>query len=90
MNVLLFDLENGSKTLGNKEFIKDRFNLPVLAPSTFNQFQLVLGQLYQQETVQVVEKIGGLEISDEQRVLKLKDPKLKVDAVVIDTVRQLH
>ena len=47
MNILLFDLENGSKTLGGRDLIQKKFNFPVLSPASFDEFQNTIVQLYQ-------------------------------------------
>jgi hypothetical protein len=89
MNILLFDLENGSKTLGSKEAISKKFNLPVLSPSTFQQFQKTVGQLYAVEKKEVKVKVGSLDVTEERFQTVIRDPKLSIDAVVIDTVSEL-
>ena len=89
MNILLFDLENGSKTLGNREDIAKEFNLPVLSPSSFDQFQATITQLYAVEKKQISVKLGALDIKEERNITVVKDPKLTIDAVIIDTVSEL-
>ncbi len=89
MNILLFDLENGSKTLGSRADITKEFNLPVLSPSDFNQFQNTITQLYAVEKKQVSIKVGTLDIKEERNVTVVKDPKLSIDAVIVDTVSEL-
>ena len=50
MNVLYLDLEHGSQTLGSEKAIEDMFSFPVLSPSTWKQFQSLIGQLYTTKT----------------------------------------
>ena len=89
MNILLFDLENGSKTLGGHEDIKKMFNLPVLTPSSFIQTTDVFHQIYQTKTNSVQKDVGPLKINEEHFVTTAKDDSFKVDAVVIDTFSEL-
>ena len=89
MNILLFDLENGSKTLGGHEDIKKMFNLPVLTPSSFIQTTDVFHQIYQTKTNSVQKNVGPLTINEEHFVTTAKDESFKVDAVVIDTFSEL-
>ena len=90
MNILLFDLENGSKTLGGKEAIQKEFKLPVLTPGTFQQFQETLGQLYVEETVNEKVMVAGLSIDQPTKKIGLRGGLGdKIDAVVIDTVSEL-
>ena len=89
MNILLFDLENGSKTLGSHTDIQKEFGMPVLSPSTFSQFESTIGQLFTTVKEKVPIKVGNLEIEEERNVVKLRDPDTKIGAIVIDTVSEL-
>ena len=89
MNILLFDLENGSKTLGSRETIQKSFGLPVLSPGTFEDFGVVFGQLYEETGTDHPVKVGNLEIQEHRKVQSLKDPTYPIDAVVIDTFSEL-
>ena len=88
MKILLFDLESGSKTLGNPESIQNDFGLPVLSPSSFSQFQNTISQLYTATSEEVIVKVGSLEVKEE-RNKTIPNGDLKIDAVVIDTVSEL-
>jgi hypothetical protein len=88
MNVLLFDLEHGSQTLGSKDRIKDIFNLPVLSPGDWGQFQNTMASLYKQQKITQVIKIGDTEIEEESTKVVPKNGT-KIDAVVLDTFSEL-
>ena len=88
MNVLYLDLEHGSQTLGSEKAIEDMFSFPVLSPSTWKQFQSLIGQLYTTKTVVKTKKIGSLEIKEESSVVVPKNGT-KIDAFVVDTFSEL-
>ena len=88
MKVLYFDLEHGHQTLGSKEECERIFGLPVLSPSTWDQFQGILSNIYTSKTETVVKKIGSLEIPETHTVVVPKD-NVKVDALVLDTFSEL-
>ena len=89
MNILLFDLENGSKTLGSHESIQKSFGLPVLSPGSFEDFGVVFGQLYKETGTDHPVKVGNLEIQEHRKVQSLQDPTYPIDAIVIDTFSEL-
>ena len=89
MNVLLFDLENGSKTLGSRETIQKSFGLPVLAPRAFEDFGAVLGQLYTSDGTEHTVIVGNVEIQEFRNERMLRDSAVPIDAVVIDTFSEL-
>ena len=89
MNILLFDLENGSKSLGSHNYIQKEFGLPVLSPSTFDQFNNVIGQIYEIANEEVDVKVGSLTVKENRTVIKPKDPQLTIDAIVVDTFSEL-
>tara|TARA_R100001244_G_scaffold117788_1_gene87623 strand:+ start:97 stop:843 length:747 start_codon:yes stop_codon:yes gene_type:complete len=88
MNVLYLDLEHGSQTLGSEKAIEDMFSFPVLSPSTWKQFQSIIGQLYTTKTVVKTKKIGSLEIKEESSVVVPMNGT-KIDAFVVDTFSEL-
>ena len=61
MKYLMFDFEHGSQSIGSKDHIEKTLCLPLLTPSTCNQFQDVIAVLYMQETVDKEVKIGSLQ-----------------------------
>ena len=88
MNVLYLDLEHGSQTLGSEKAIEDMFSFPVLSPSTWKQFQSLIGQLYTTKTVVKTKKVGSLEIKEESSMVVPKNGT-KIDAFVVDTFSEL-
>ena len=89
MNILLFDLENGSKSLGNHSEIQKNFGLPVLSPTTFDQFNNVIGQIYDIKNEEVEVKVGTIPVKEQRTVIVTKDPELAIDAIVVDTFSEL-
>jgi len=89
MNILLFDLENGSKTLGNRGDIQKSFGLPVLSPGSFEDFSTVITQLYDKTEDDHPVLIGNREIQEHRIVRTLADPTFPIDALVIDTFSEL-
>jgi hypothetical protein len=89
MNILLFDLENGSKTLGNPKDIQKSFGLPVLSPGSYEDFGVVMGQLYGMIEDDHPVTVGNLEIQEHRIVRTLVDPTFPIDAIVIDTFSEL-
>ena len=89
MNILLFDLENGSKTLGSRGNIQKSFGLPVLSPGSFEDFSTVMSQLYNKTEDDHAVTVGNLEVQEHRIVRSLKDPTFPIDALVIDTFSEL-
>ena len=89
MNILLFDLENGSKTLGNRKDIQKSFGLPVLSPGSFEDFSTVMSQLYSKSEDDHDVTVGNLQIQEHRIVRSLRDPSFPIDALVIDTFSEL-
>ncbi len=88
MNILLFDLENGSKTLGGRDLIQKKFNFPVLSPASFDEFQNTIVQLFEVSQEEVIVDVGGVKIKENRLKTTTKD-NLVIDAVVIDTFSEL-
>ncbi len=88
MKVLYFDLEHGHQTLGSKEECQKIFGYPVLSPSTWDQFQDVIGNIYTSKTEKIIQKIGSLEIP-ETRTSVVPKNDTQVDAIVLDTFSEL-
>ena len=88
MNILYLDLERGSQTLGSEETIQKMFNFPMLCPSSWDQFQSVMGQLYTQKTTEVTKMLGDLEIKEQKHTIVPKNGTT-VDALIIDTFSEL-
>jgi len=88
MNVLYLDLEHGSQTLGSEKAIEDMFSFPVLSPSTWKQFQSLIGQLYTTKNTIKTKMVGTLEIKEESSTVVPKNGT-KIDAFVVDTFSEL-
>jgi hypothetical protein len=89
MNILYFDVEHGSQTLGSKETIAKQFKLPMLNPSSWNEFQETIGKLYKNETVkEKIELSKGFEIDQVVTKVTAKDG-LTIDTLIIDTFSEL-
>ena len=89
MKVLYFDVEHGSQTLGSKETIAKEFGLPMLNPSSWNEFQQTIAKIY--KTEKVTEKIdmgGGLSIDQVKSKISPRE-NFSADTVVIDTFSEL-
>ena len=89
MNILLFDLENGSKSLGNRDTIQKQFGLPVLSPGTFEDFGIVFGQIYEECGEEHTVMLGKREIKEFRKTQKLVDDIPPIDVLVIDTFSEL-
>ena len=88
MNILLFDLEDGHKTIGGKNEVQKLFGLPVLSPSTYAEFQSTIIQLYTTQNVEEVVDIGGLQVKQSKSNVITKS-KVPIDAIIIDTFSEL-
>jgi len=88
MKTLYFDLEHGYKTLGSKEHINSIFGYPVLSPSTWNQFQSIIGGIYKQEEKTVETKIGEGTIVHTEHIVMPKNGTI-VNALIVDTFSEL-
>ena len=88
MNILLFDLEDGHKTIGGKDEVQKLFGLPVLSPGTYAEFQSTIVQLYTTENVEEVVDIGGLQVKQSKSNVVTKS-KVPIDAIIIDTFSEL-
>ena len=89
MKTLYFDVEQGSQTLGSKKTIQKNFGLPMLTPSSWDEFQETIGKIYKTEKVK--EKIDmGSGLSIDQVTSKIS-PRgdFKADTIVIDTFSEL-
>ena len=87
-NILMFDLEHGSQTLGSKDKIKENFNLPVLSPGSWDQFLNTMASLYEQKAITKKIKIGETEIEEQTKEVMLRNGT-QIDAICIDTFSEL-
>ena len=88
MNILLFDLEDGHKTIGGKDEVQKLFGLPVLSPSTYAEFQSTIVQLYTTQNTEEIVYIGGLQVKQSKSNIITKS-KVPIDAIIIDTFSEL-
>ena len=52
MKTLLVDLENGYKSIGSKESIKEKFGLPVLNFNEFSSFRDFIAQIWTRKKIE--------------------------------------
>ena len=86
--ILLFDTEDGSKTLGGESTVQELFGCPPLKPDSWDSFQKTLVQLYVDKTFEVEKKIAGISIMETQQRKVLKDG-VEIDGIIIDTFSEL-
>jgi hypothetical protein len=86
MNILMFDFENGHKSLGSKEGIEDMFNLPVLSPTSWSSFKNTISQLYSLQRVSCDKVVGSITIKElENKYVSKQD----IDVLIFDTGTEL-
>ena len=88
MKYLMFDFEHGSQSIGSKDHIEKTLGLPLLTPSTWNQFQDVIAGLYKQETVDKEVKIGSLTVKQSENKVMPRNGTI-IDGVILDTFSEL-
>ena len=88
MKVLYFDLERGHQTLGSRKGIQTMFGYPVLSPHTWDEFQQIISQIYTTQKVERINKIGDIEVKEQETVVVPKNGTI-VDAIVLDTFSEL-
>tara|TARA_R110000824_G_scaffold87475_2_gene215640 strand:- start:5154 stop:5915 length:762 start_codon:yes stop_codon:yes gene_type:complete len=84
----MFDFEHGSQSLGSKDHIEKTLGYPLLTPSTWDQFQGVIGNLYKQETVESDVKVGNLVVKQSENKVLPKNGTV-IDGVILDTFSEL-
>ena len=88
MKYLMFDFEHGSQSIGSKEHVEKTLGLPLLTPSTWNQFQDVIAGLYKQETVDKEISIGNLKVKQSENRVVPRNGTV-IDGVILDTFSEL-
>ena len=86
--LLLFDTEDGSKTIGGEEQVKELFGCLPLKPDTWDSFNNTINQIYVDKTLNIEKKIAGITVMDTQIRKVLKDD-IKMDGIIIDTFSEL-
>ena len=84
MKTLLIDLENGYKSIGSKETIKEKFGLPVLNFNDFTSFRSFVGQLWVRKKVEKEVNIGGVSVPQSTWEITPKNG-VDIGCLVIDT-----
>ena len=86
--ILLFDTEDGSKTLGGESSVQKLFGCPPLKPDTWDSFGKTLVQLYVDKVFHVEKKIAGIPVMETQQKKVLRDG-VEIDGIIIDTFSEL-
>ena len=86
--ILLFDTEDGSKTLGGESSVPKMLGCPPLNPDTWDSFIDTLKQLYVDKTFKTEKKIAGISIMETQQKKVLKDG-VEIDGIIVDTFSEL-
>ena len=81
MKYLMFDFEHGSQSIGSREHVEKVLGFPLLTPSTWNQFQDVIANLYKQETVENEVKVGNLTVKQSENVVVPRNGTI-IDGVI--------
>ena len=84
MKTLYVDLENGYKTLGSKDKIKQMFGYQPLSFNDFSGFRQFIKQVWSVQMVETTVDIDGVKIKQNQRKVIAKDGT-NVECLVIDT-----
>ena len=89
MKTLYFDVEHGSQTLGSKETIGKNFGLPMLSPSSWDEFQETIGKLYtSKKSTEKVDMGNGFTVNQTTNKIVTRE-NLVVDTLVVDTFSEL-
>ena len=88
MKTLLIDLENGYKSIGSKETIKDKFGLPLLNFNDFTSFRNFIGQLWSRKKIEKEVKVGEVSVVQSSYEIIAKEG-VDIDCMVIDTASEM-
>jgi len=88
VKTLLIDLENGYKSIGSKEAIKEQFGLPLLNFNDFTSFRNFVGQLWSRKKIERDVKVGGISVKQSGYEIKAKEG-VEIDCLVIDTASEM-
>ena len=88
MKTLLVDLENGYKSIGSKESIKEKFGLPVLNFNEFSSFRDFIGQIWTRKKIEKEVKVGGISVKQSGYEVIAKEGA-DIDCMVIDTASEM-
>ena len=73
MKTLYVDLENGYKTLGSRDKIKQMFGYQPLSFNDFSGFRQLIKQVWSVQMVETTVDIDGVKIKQNQRKVIAKD-----------------
>ena len=62
MKVLYIDFEQGYKSLGSGEDIKNAFGYPMLQFDKYSDFKSLLGKLFERKVIQEEVKVGAVTV----------------------------
>ena len=88
MKTLLIDLENGYKSIGSKETIKEKFGLPLLNFNDFTSFRNFIGQLWSRKKIEKEVKVGEVSVVQSSYEIIAKEG-VDIDCMVIDTASEM-
>ena len=88
MKYLMFDFEHGSQSIGSKDHVEKTLGLPLLTPTTWDQFQDVIAGLYKQETVDKEVSIGNLKVKQSENKVVPRNGTI-IDGIILDTFSEL-
>ena len=88
MKTLLVDLENGYKSIGSKESIKEKFGLPVLNFNEFSSFRDFIAQIWTRKKIEKEVKVGGIAVKQSGYEVIAKEGA-NIDCMVIDTASEM-
>ena len=88
MKILLIDLENGYKSIGSKETIKEKFGLPLLNFNDFTSFRNFIGQLWSRKKIEKDVKVGKISVKQSSYEIRAKEG-VEIDCMVIDTASEM-
>ena len=88
MKTLLVDLENGYKSIGSKESIKEKFGLPVLNFNEFSSFRDFIAQILTRKKIEKEVKVGGIAVKQTGYEVIAKEGA-NIDCMVIDTASEM-
>ena len=88
MKYLMFDFEHGSQSIGSRDHVEKTLGLPLLTPSTWDQFQAVISDLYTQETVHTDVKVGNLVVKQSENKVVPRNGTV-IDGIILDTFSEL-
>mgnify|MGYP003117907598 FL=1 len=88
MKVLYVDFEQGYKSLGSGDDIKNIFGYPMLQFDTYSDFKKLLGNLFERKKVQEEVQIGAVKVPQESTKW-VKKPGVELDCIVLDTGTEL-